>query len=261
MKINQAIDKNRMMELKKPSILEKLSRDLTALACTFVFEANTNIYCIYPALRESRRLKLAIELTLLMATTSYLTLYLTFFISEMFLGINSVQYPLLAKWQYQLLLVLFFPCICLSCLQSPWIQDIFMKRMVLHQRYLKQKKMGVLPYQKQIFIYCLQQSIMTAFFINILRIINLFASCYYSVQSLADSDNFGDQMKEASKIFMHIPWNKYDYYTPGDQASLRNPKVLDAKGLSALLYQISQKEQHVNFVFILVTITSIQIGK
>ena len=90
MKINQAIDKNRMMELKKPSILEKLSRDLTALACTFVFEANTNIYCIYPALRESRRLKLGIELTCLMATTSYLTLYLTFFISEIFLGINSV---------------------------------------------------------------------------------------------------------------------------------------------------------------------------
>ena len=132
MKIHQAIDKNRMMELKKPSILEKLSRDLTALACTFVFEANTNIYCIYPALRESRRLKLAIELTLLMAITSYLTIFLAFFFSEMVMGVNSMEYPLLAKWQYLVLLVLIFPLSCLSCLQSPWIQDIFMQRMVLH---------------------------------------------------------------------------------------------------------------------------------
>ena len=120
MKINQTIDKNRMMELKKPTILEKLSRDLTALACTFVFEANTNIYCIYPALRESRRLKLGIELTMLLAILSYCTLYMTFFISEMILGMNSVQFPLLAKWQYLVLLFVIFPFSCLSCLQSPW---------------------------------------------------------------------------------------------------------------------------------------------
>jgi len=88
--ISRQIDKNRMIELKEPSILEKLSRDLTALACTFVFEANTNIYCIYPALRESRRLQLGIKLTMLMSFITYITLLMIYFISEIILGINSV---------------------------------------------------------------------------------------------------------------------------------------------------------------------------
>jgi hypothetical protein len=45
------------INFNEPSILEQLSSALTALACDFVFKANTNIYCIFPAFREARRLR------------------------------------------------------------------------------------------------------------------------------------------------------------------------------------------------------------
>mmetsp|Transcript_5318 Transcript_5318/g.8208 ORF Transcript_5318/g.8208 Transcript_5318/m.8208 type:complete len:115 (+) Transcript_5318:3875-4219(+) len=45
------------INLNEPSKLEKLSSSLTALGCNFVFDANTNIYCIFPAFREARRLR------------------------------------------------------------------------------------------------------------------------------------------------------------------------------------------------------------
>jgi hypothetical protein len=84
--------------LNEPNILEKLSSSLTALACDFVFEANTNIYCIFPAFREARRLRQSLEMCILMATVSYSTLLFTYFISEVVLGINSIEHPLLTKY-------------------------------------------------------------------------------------------------------------------------------------------------------------------
>lgn len=45
----------------EPSKLERLSAAINALACTFVFDANTNIYCFYPVFREARRLREGVE--------------------------------------------------------------------------------------------------------------------------------------------------------------------------------------------------------
>jgi hypothetical protein len=107
-------------KLNEPTKLEKLSAALTALACTFVFEDNTNIYCIYPAFRESRRLRQGIEQGTLMSLVCYWTLFLSIFISEMVLGIDCVTSPLLAKYQVIILSVLIIPASCLTTLARPW---------------------------------------------------------------------------------------------------------------------------------------------
>jgi hypothetical protein len=75
--------------LRAPSIIERLSGALTALACTFVFDANSNVYCIYPALREARRLKLGIEVAALMSLSAYQFVFLTYFFSEMIFGFQN----------------------------------------------------------------------------------------------------------------------------------------------------------------------------
>ena len=82
--------------MKEPSIVERFSSALTALACTFVLGANANTYQIFPALREARRLKMGMETTILMTFVSYGTLLLSYMISEVLLGINSHENPLLS---------------------------------------------------------------------------------------------------------------------------------------------------------------------
>lgn len=82
--------------MKEPSIVERFSSALTALACTFVLGANANIYQIFPALREARRLKMGIEATMLMTFCCYGTILMAYMISEIVLGINSYENPLLS---------------------------------------------------------------------------------------------------------------------------------------------------------------------
>ena len=45
----------------KPSTLERLSASINALGCSFVFDANTNIYCFFSVFREARRLRESVE--------------------------------------------------------------------------------------------------------------------------------------------------------------------------------------------------------
>jgi magnesium-transporting ATPase (P-type) len=102
-KNSQDVKNNKMVEkqninLNEPSILEMLSSQLTALACDFVFKANTNVYCIYPALRESRRLIEGIRHVVIMCSVCYGTIFMSYFISEVIIGINSKSLPLLTKY-------------------------------------------------------------------------------------------------------------------------------------------------------------------
>lgn len=120
------------INLNEPSVLELLSSQLTALACDFVFKANTNVYCIYPALRESRRLIEGIRHVVIMISVCYGTIFMSYFISEVIIGINSKSLPLLTK--YQLLALIFFivPLSCMMCFGRPWNNDMLMQRSVLN---------------------------------------------------------------------------------------------------------------------------------
>jgi len=72
----------------KPSKLEQLSADLNWIACTFVFDANTNLQCFDPVFSESRRLRQAIESGLKIVYSLYATLILTLAMN-MILGMRS----------------------------------------------------------------------------------------------------------------------------------------------------------------------------
>lgn len=167
---NAQYSANRDVNFNEPTTIEKLSAALTALACTFVFEADTNIYCIYPALRESRRLRQGIEQAILMSFVCYCTLFLSFFISEIVLGIDSYQFPLLHKYQILILTVVIIPFTCFTCLARPWKTQQLIKRSVLNQRLMGQS----LDYQIRIIKYSKLQSVFTAILINVIRIINLY---------------------------------------------------------------------------------------
>lgn len=68
------------------SKLEQLSADLNWIACTFVFDANTNLQCFDPVFSESRRLRLAIESGIKIVYALYGTLIFTL-VLNMLLGL------------------------------------------------------------------------------------------------------------------------------------------------------------------------------
>ena len=141
-KTNKETKKKLRAVLKDPSLIERFSGALTALGCTFVLSANNNVYCFYPALRESRRLKLGIELAFIMAHITYGSLAGAYIISEVLLGIDGQKYPLIAQYHFYCLILVVFPLICISCLAIPWNMEILMKRMVMNRR-----QSNHLPYQ------------------------------------------------------------------------------------------------------------------
>lgn len=65
----------------QPSKLEQLSAELNRIACTFVFNANTNIRCFDEVFCESRRLRQAIESSLRIIYGLYTVVTLTFVIN------------------------------------------------------------------------------------------------------------------------------------------------------------------------------------
>lgn len=74
-----------------PNKLEELSKAINSLACTFVFDANTNIYCFFPAFREARRLRESVEQASMMAIFLYLTVLTILFI-DLIIGMkNSIS--------------------------------------------------------------------------------------------------------------------------------------------------------------------------
>ena len=60
-----------------PSTIEKLSAELNWIACTFVFNANTDIRCFNEVFSESRRLRQAIESSLRIVYALYAVVILT----------------------------------------------------------------------------------------------------------------------------------------------------------------------------------------
>ena len=52
---------SKLIKRYKPSKLEELSASLNRLACTFIFDANTNITCVFPVFREARSLRRSFE--------------------------------------------------------------------------------------------------------------------------------------------------------------------------------------------------------
>lgn len=71
----------------KPSKLERLSAAINALACTFVFDANTNIYCFFSVFREARRLRESVESASLLAIFLYIIVFLVLFV-DLCLSVN-----------------------------------------------------------------------------------------------------------------------------------------------------------------------------
>jgi CRP-like cAMP-binding protein len=45
----------------QPTRFDQLASAINALACTFVFDANTNVYCFFSVFREARRLRESVE--------------------------------------------------------------------------------------------------------------------------------------------------------------------------------------------------------
>jgi len=70
-----------------------------------------------------------------MSMVCYWTLFLTYFVSEAFLGIDATEFPLLEKHHLLLLVAVIFPLSCFSCLARNWNQKFLMKRSVLNKRY------------------------------------------------------------------------------------------------------------------------------
>jgi len=79
-------------------------------------------------LREARRLKLGIEVAVLMSLSAYLFVFLTYFFSEIIIGFKNENLPLLAKSQLIILLIVIIPVLSLSALLRPWNSDKLMSR-------------------------------------------------------------------------------------------------------------------------------------
>ena len=87
-----------------------------------------------PALREARRLNGASYIVYIMAHICYTTLITSYLISEVILGIDSRQLPMINDYHLLILVFAVIPLSCLSCLDVPWDYDVLMKRMVLNRR-------------------------------------------------------------------------------------------------------------------------------
>ena len=71
----------------KPTKLERLSAAINAIGCSFVFDANTNIYCFFSVFREARRLRESVEQAALLSLFTYLNVFLILFI-DLILGLE-----------------------------------------------------------------------------------------------------------------------------------------------------------------------------
>lgn len=114
----------------QPSKLERLSAAINSLACTFVFDANTNIYCFFSIFREARRLRESVEQSILLALTLYLVVFFTLFI-DLALGFDFY----ISQVETLYILFLSIPIGAFSCMSRPTKNSI-MKRHVLNPKYL-----------------------------------------------------------------------------------------------------------------------------
>ena len=114
----------------KATHLEKLSAAINSLACTFVFEANTNIYCFFSVFREARRLRESVEQASLLTIFTYFTVFSVLFV-DLILGLH--HYCTQVEVLY--ILIIFVPTFALSCMSRPTKNSI-MKRHVLSPKYL-----------------------------------------------------------------------------------------------------------------------------
>ena len=115
----------------KPNQLEKLSVAINSLACSFVFDANTNIYCFFSIFREARRLRESVEQALVLALFTYLNVFLILFV-DLILGLHHYCTQLEVIY----ILCIFVPLFSLSCMARPTKNSV-MKRHVLSPKYLE----------------------------------------------------------------------------------------------------------------------------
>jgi hypothetical protein len=71
----------------KPNRLERLSAAINSLGCSFVFDANANIYCFFSIFREARRLRESVEQALVLALFTYLNVFLILFL-DLVIGVH-----------------------------------------------------------------------------------------------------------------------------------------------------------------------------
>lgn len=128
----------------------------------------------------------------------YLTLILTYFISEMILGIDSNQYPILLHVHLIVLMFIILPATSLLCLARQWNQEGLMKRSVLNRRYK-----DYLPYQKIVIRYTILQAIYAAIMFNLVRLINLYLTFHFSLK-LKEKEN-----RSMFNMFLKMIWSKY----------------------------------------------------
>ena len=119
-------------EKYQPSKLEILSASLNRLACTFVFDANTNINCIFPVFREARRLREVMEDVWMMVISLYAVLLVTL----CFILVLGFDISYTSKWQTIYLMVVSIPISTMSCLARP-TDNAIMKQHVTSPKYIQ----------------------------------------------------------------------------------------------------------------------------
>jgi hypothetical protein len=142
----------------KPSKWERLSASINALACTFVFDANTNIYCFFSVFREARRLRESVEQASILAIALYMVVFFTLLI-DLILGLDHY----ISQIETLYLLFLSIPAGAFTCLYRPTKNSI-MKRHVLNPKYLPH-----LDYAVYMLKTCVIKVILTVFIFYSIR--------------------------------------------------------------------------------------------
>ena len=115
----------------KPNKLERLSAEINSLGCSFVFDANTNIYCFFSIFREARRLRESVEQAMVLSLFTYLNVFLILFV-DLILGVHHFCTQLEVLY----ILCIFVPIFSLSCMARPTKNSV-MKRHVVSPKYLE----------------------------------------------------------------------------------------------------------------------------
>jgi hypothetical protein len=157
-----------------------------------------------------------------MSTQSFGTIFLSFFISEVLLGIDSKKVPLLNNYHTLLLILVIIPVTSLLCLARPWDLRNYMTRSVINRRFRE-----YLEYQLQTVMYTLMQTVYAALLINVVRLVNLYFLFCHPFEGSRGTK------------FLSLVWSRYG----GSGAEMH----ID--------------ETHFNFFMVLIILALIQIGK
>lgn len=195
----------------KATKLEQLSAAINSLACTFVFEANTNIYCFFSVFREARRLRESVEQACLLTIFTFYTVFTVLFV-DLALGL----YHYCNQLEVLYILIIFVPIFALSCMSRPTKNSI-MKRHVLSPKYLQYLDFAVFMLKSNIIKVFLVTGLLYAVrFLYLKETIDAFKSQYPADYKTIFSDpNSTLTFNKQLSFLLYGQWYnlcKYDYW-------------------------------------------------